>query len=148
MITHDELIGWLQKRSVERLEWTVFFNNDEAAFGPGMVRLADGTTQAFNYSLGDKAIDNKLWDISSRVWTSDMFGLYVLDVAERIIKRTARVYTEWDVSENKVYNELFPDQAVQLPNPTDRLYGNSDLLFLPLDPDQQDTIALDDLPNT
>ncbi|HYF64682.1 MAG TPA: hypothetical protein VD886_17790 [Herpetosiphonaceae bacterium] len=148
MITHDELISWLRERSIVRLEWSVFFNNDESDFGPGMRRLADGSSQPFDYSLGDKSIDKKLWSISSYNWTSNIYGLYVLDVMERVVKRTASVYTEWELAENEAYYEAFPD-AAPMPKPVGRLYDDaaSALLVAPLDPDQQDTIALDDLPN-
>jgi hypothetical protein len=97
---HDKMLAVLKGAGIACVEWRMFYNNDEGDLDSIIATFSDGSRGPLPEVAVEDNIYVILWDLADDeriggmgAWTN---GLYVLDVNERSVARTADVFYDYD----------------------------------------------------
>jgi hypothetical protein len=96
---YDEMLAVLKDAGIVRVEWRIFYNNDESDLDSIVAAFSDGSHGPLPEEVVAARIPFELWDLAdderlgAEGWIN---GLFVLDVNERTVTRTAEVFYDFD----------------------------------------------------
>lgn len=94
-MSYDELLDHLKERNVTRVEWNVYYYNDEDTSDGGALMFADGTRQDFDYD-SDEQLYWEMCDVSCDGRFSDTSGNFMLDVESRTVRRVSGIFYDFE----------------------------------------------------
>ena len=93
---YEELLEMLRARNVVRVEWTVYYYNDEDTSDGGTLSFADGSTTPFDYDTENDIYEALVYDVSCDGRLSDTSGVFVLHAESGIVERAADVFFDFE----------------------------------------------------
>lgn len=97
---HDKMLAVLRDAGVVRVEWRMLYNNDEGDLDSIVATFSDGSRGPLPDRVVKEKVHFELWTLANHehldyqgAWTN---GLFVLDVNERTVARTAEVFYDHD----------------------------------------------------
>ena len=97
---YDKMLDVLRDASIAYVEWRMFYNNEEGDLDFVIATFSDGSRGPLPDEVREKMGPGSLWHLADyEVFdpTGARFnGLFVLDVNERIVARTAEFFYDYD----------------------------------------------------
>jgi hypothetical protein len=97
---NEKMLAVLRDAGIVRVEWRMFYNNDEGDLDFVVATFSDGSRSPLPDKVRKEIGPSSLWDLADHeVFDPDgafFNGMFVLDVSKRMVARTADVFYDHD----------------------------------------------------